>query len=192
MIRNQQVEDHRTEYSVKRMCTVLGLNRSSYYKWKASSAQRHRRLIDDAMLGAKVKAVFDDKDQLYGAKRIAAELTHNDAYNNGPVNHKRIARIMKKLHLRGYTKKRKVTTTRRGRGRVVFADLVKRDFTAPAANRVLVGDITYLPIADGSNMYLASVSGCHGGTRLGSTKAWTTEPRSRSKPNFGSRTRHRK
>ena len=105
MIRFQFVEDHRTEYSVKRMCTVLGLNRSSYYKWKASSAQRHRRLIDDAMLGAKVKAVFDEKDQLYGAKRIAAELTYNDAYNdNGPVNHKRIARIMKKLRLRGYTK----------------------------------------------------------------------------------------
>ena len=162
MIRFQFVEDHRTEYSVKRMCTVLGLNRSSYYKWKASSAQRHRRLIDDAMLGAKIKAVFNEKDQLYGAKRIAAELTYNDAYNdNGPVNHKRIARIMKKLRLRGYTKKRKVTTTRRGPGRVVFADLVKRDFTAPAANRVLVGDITYLPIADGSNMYLASVIDCY-------------------------------
>ena len=162
MIRFQFVEDHRTEYSVKRMCTVLGLNRSSYYKWKASSDQRSRRLIDDAMLGAKVKAVFDEKNQLYGAKRIAAELTHNDAYNdNGPVNHKRIARIMKKLRLRGYTKKRKVTTTRRGPHRVVFADLVKRDFTAPAANRVLVGDITYLPIADGSNMYLASVIDCY-------------------------------
>lgn len=79
MIRFQFFEDNRTEYSVKRMCTVFGLNRSSYYKWKASSAQRHRRLIDDAMLGAKVKAVFDEKDQLCGAKRIAAELTYNDA-----------------------------------------------------------------------------------------------------------------
>ena len=91
-----------------------------------------------------------------------AELTHNDAYNdNGPVNHKRIARIMKKLRLRGYSKKRKVTTTRREPNRVVFADLVKRDFTAPAANRVLVSDITYLPIADGPNMYLALVIDCY-------------------------------
>ena len=105
MIRFRFVDDHRTDYSVKRMCTVLGLNRSSYYKWKASSAQRHRRLVDDAILGAKVKAIFDEKKQLYGAKRIAAELTFNDAYSStGPVNHKRIARIMKKLRLRGYTK----------------------------------------------------------------------------------------
>lgn len=100
MIRNQSVDGHRTDYSVKRMCTVLGLNRSSYYKWKASHAQQHRRLIGDAILGAKVKAIFEDKNQLYGAKRIAAELTYNAEYNdNGPVNHKRIARIMKKLQL---------------------------------------------------------------------------------------------
>lgn len=105
MIRFRFVDDHRTDYSVKRMCTVLGLNRSSYYKWKASSAQRHRRLVDDAILGAKDKAIFDEKKQLYGAKRIAAELTFNDAYSStGPVNHKRIARIMKKLQLRDYTK----------------------------------------------------------------------------------------
>ncbi len=33
MIRFQFVDDHRTEYSVKRMCDVLKLNRSSFYKW---------------------------------------------------------------------------------------------------------------------------------------------------------------
>lgn len=37
---------------------------------------------------------------------------------------------------------------------------MNRDFTACAANRVLVGDITYLPIADGANMYLATVIDC--------------------------------
>lgn len=68
---------------------------------------------------------------------------------------------MRKLQLRGYTKKCKVTTTQRERDRFIFADLVKRDFTAPAANRILVGDITYLPIANGTNMYLASVIDCY-------------------------------
>mgnify|MGYP002722969389 FL=1 len=48
----------------------------------------------------------------------------------------------------------------RDKGRRVFADLVNRDFTACAANRVFVGDITYLPIADGTNMYLATAIDC--------------------------------
>ena len=34
-------------------------------------------------------------------------------------------------------------------------DLLGRDFTAEAPNQRYVGDITYLPIADGSNLYLA-------------------------------------
>jgi transposase InsO family protein len=39
-------------------------------------------------------------------------------------------------------------------------DLLRRDFTAPAPNQRYVGDITYLPIADGSNLYLATVIDC--------------------------------
>jgi transposase InsO family protein len=39
--------------------------------------------------------------------------------------------------------------------------LVKRDFTAPAANQRYVGDITYLPLSDGENLYLATVIDCY-------------------------------
>jgi transposase InsO family protein len=39
-------------------------------------------------------------------------------------------------------------------------DLINRDFTASAPNQRYVGDITYLPIGDGSNLYLATVIDC--------------------------------
>ncbi|GAA2468898.1 hypothetical protein GCM10009858_02770 [Terrabacter carboxydivorans] len=39
-------------------------------------------------------------------------------------------------------------------------DLLKRDFTAQAPNTKYVGDITYPPPADGSNLYLATVIDC--------------------------------
>ncbi len=46
-----------------------------------------------------------------------------------------------------------------------MADLLNRDFTAPAPNRRYVGDITYLPIAGkdghGTNVYLATVIDCY-------------------------------
>ena len=40
-------------------------------------------------------------------------------------------------------------------------DLLDRDFTAPAPNQRYVGDITYLPLADGTNLYLATVIDCY-------------------------------
>lgn len=95
----------------------------------------------------------------YGAKRITAEL--KDQPGHEPVNHKRVARIMRSLKLFGYTKKRKVTTTVSDQKKPVFPDLVGRKFTADKPNQVYVGDITYLPIADGSNMYLATVIDCY-------------------------------
>lgn len=158
MIRFQFVDDTQNSHSVKRLCEVLRLNRSSYYKWKNTSATRNKRLLSDAILGARVKTVFTRERGCYGAKRITAEL--NDDSTTSPVNHKKVARIMRSLKLVGYAKKRKVTTTVSEGKKPVFPDLVGRRFTAPAPNQVYVGDITYLPIADGSNMYLATVIDC--------------------------------
>ncbi len=54
-----------------------------------------------------------------------------------------------------------------------FPDLTGRDFSVGEPNRRYVGDITYLPIADGSNLYLARV------IDLGSRKlvGWKTPPK---------------
>ncbi len=159
MIRFRFVDDARKTYSVKRICDVLKLNRSSYYKWKSTAFTREKRLLSDAILGVQVKTVFTTHSGCYGAKRIAAEL--KDQIGHDLANHKRVARIMRSLKLFGYTKKRKVTTTVPDKTKTVFPDLVGRKFTADKPNQLYVGDITYLPIQDGSNMYLATVIDCY-------------------------------
>ncbi|MFW9112711.1 IS3 family transposase [Corynebacterium striatum] len=155
VIRFQFVHDHRTEYSVKRMCQVLKLNRSSFYKWVNTRENRRLKIYSDALIGARIKAIFDDEHGLYGAKRIAASL--NDDTDFGPTNHKKVARIMKSMGLKGFSKRRRCITTRRKPGHRVMPDLVGRTFTADEPNRVYVGDITYLPCKGGKNMYLATV-----------------------------------
>ncbi|WP_408918389.1 IS3 family transposase [Corynebacterium striatum] len=155
VIRFQFVYDHRTEYSVKRMCHVLKLNRSSFYKWVNTRENRRLKIYSDALIGAQIKTIFDDEHGLYGAKRIAASL--NDDTDFGPTNHKKVARIMKSMGLKGFTKRRRCITTRRKPGHRVMPDLVGRKFTADKPNQVYVGDITYLPCKGGKNMYLATV-----------------------------------
>lgn len=119
---------------------MLKLNRSSYYKWKSTAFTREKRLLSDAILGARVKTVFTTHSGCYGAKRIAAEL--KDQVGHDPANHKRVARIMRSLKLFGYTKKRKVTTTVSDKTKTVFPDLVGRKFTADKPNQLLTSEIS--------------------------------------------------
>ena len=109
----------------------------------------------DAVIGARITTVFDDELGLYGAKRIAASLKEDPAYT--PVNHKKVARIMKAMGLKGLSTRRRCITAKRTPGHRVLPDLIGRKLTADTPNRVYVGDITYLPCKSGRNMYLATV-----------------------------------
>ncbi len=77
------------------------------------------------------------------------------------VNHKRVARVMHAHQLPGLRLRRRVRTTIPEPSHAKVPDLVKRDFTAPAPNIKYVGDITYLPLACGRNLYLATVIDCY-------------------------------
>jgi transposase InsO family protein len=98
-------------------------------------------------------------DNTDGAPRITAEL--NDGASAGErVNHKRVARVMRVVGIAGYRRKRRVKTTVADPANQRVADLLGRDFTAAAPTATYVGDITYLPLATGANLYLATVIDC--------------------------------
>ena len=95
-----------------------------------------------------------------GAPRVTADL--NDGVLAAQrVNHKRVARVMREHAIRGYQRRRRVRTTIPERADQKVPDLLQRDFTAPAPNRRYVGDITYIPLTDGTNLYLATVIDCY-------------------------------
>lgn len=87
----------------------------------------------------------------YGVPRIHAEL----ASKSIRVGRKRIARLMSRAGLAGVSRRRFVTTTIKGDGRQA-PDLVERNFTAEAPDRLWVADITYIPTWVGF-LYLAVV-----------------------------------
>ncbi len=159
MSRFQFVADHSGTFEVKRLCELVEIERSSYYAWKAGAPARAARAAADAELAEKIRTIHN-QDNTVGAPRITAEL--NDAVAAGErVNHKRVARVMREHGIRGYRKRRRVRTTIPEPSGQKVPDLLKRDFTAQAPNQRYVGDITYLPLADGQNLYLATVIDCY-------------------------------
>ena len=137
--------------------------RSAFYAWTNAAPGRAERAARDAALATQIKTVQDPKqggDRAYGAPRVTAEL-NDGAAPEDRVNHKRVARVMRTHHLPGLRLRRRVRTTVPEPANTKVEDLVKRDFTAPAPNRKYVGDITYLPLACGKNLYLATVIDCY-------------------------------
>lgn len=159
MSRFQFVADHRDTFEVKQLCETVEINRSSFYAWEKAAPGRAQRAAADAALAERIEA-FHKADNTYGAPRITADL--NDAKPvEERVNHKRVARVMKEHSIAGVRLRRRVKTTVSEPSDQKVPDLVKRDFTAPAPNCKYVGDITYLPLANGRNLYFATVIDCY-------------------------------
>jgi transposase InsO family protein len=157
--RFQFVADHQDTFEVKRLCQIVEINRSSFYAWQNAAPTRAERAAADAELVGRIRAVHDD-DNTCGAPRITAELNDNTP-DGERVNHKRVARVMRENGIAGYRRRRRVRTTIPEPADQKVPDLLKRDFTAPVPNQRYVGDITYLPLSDGENLYLATVIDCY-------------------------------
>ncbi|MEU2915506.1 IS3 family transposase [Streptomyces massasporeus] len=154
--RCQFIEDHHRAWGVKRLCQVLEVARSSFYKWRAGREARAAGERADAALAERIRAVHAEWDGTYGRPRITAELRDEGER----VNHKRVGRVMRKFGIAGLRLRRRQVTTVPEPSATPVPDLFRRDFTASAPNTKYVGDITYLPVGDGEFLYLATVIDC--------------------------------
>ncbi|GAB2492664.1 hypothetical protein GCM10027063_35640 [Promicromonospora xylanilytica] len=156
MSRFQFVAEFHDTFGVKRLCEVLQVARSSYYKWRDGADRRAERAAADAELAARAAAITAEFDGTYGSPRVTAELRDAGVV----VNAKRVARVMREHGVVGVHLRRKVRTTVPAKNAPKVPDLLQRDFTAAAPNKKYVGDITYLAVGDGQFLYLATVIDC--------------------------------
>jgi len=90
------------------MCECLGVSRSGYYGW-LSRPPSVRQLADE-VLTEKIHLVHTQSRGTYGYRRVTAELI--DEHGEEAGRH-RIARLMRKAHLQGVTRRKFCRTTRR-------------------------------------------------------------------------------
>jgi transposase InsO family protein len=155
--RFQFVADHQARYGVKRLCQILNIARSSFYYWRSTAADRAARDAADAALAVRIRLVHARHDGTYGAPRVTAELSERGER----VNHKKVARVMRRYRIQGLRLRRRVSTTIADPAAAKAPDLIGRDFTAEAVNQRYVGDITYLPVGERGFLYLATVIDLH-------------------------------
>lgn len=142
---------NRAEYTVSMMCRVLGVSSGGYYSWRKRGVSKRGQ--EDRYLCSRIGEHHADSKGTYGTPRIHAQLRAEGIF----VGRKRVARLMKKLELKGVSRRRWPATTTRDNTARSAPDLVQRDFTADAPNRLWVADITYVPTRSTGFLYLAVV-----------------------------------
>ena len=142
------IQDHREQFRVKRLCEVLEVSRSGYYEW--CGRPESPRSCEDRRLGEQIKATHEKSRQTYGTRRIQRDLTEEGEQ----VSRARIGRLMRRQGLEAKARRRFKATTDSRHTLPVADNHLNRNFEVKEPDRVYVGDITYIPTAEGW-LYLA-------------------------------------
>lgn len=137
-------------YSVHELCEALNVSRGTFYNHIFRRADRSKYESEKAQLMLKVKQIFDDSEQRYGADKIHTVLAENGLR----ISAKRVLSIMHELGLYSIrTDAKKLYKTQQQRKK---QNLLNREFNADHPNQIWVSDITYFRIKD-SWMYLCAI-----------------------------------
>ena len=142
---------HTEQFSIQRMCRVLGVGRSGYYAWQrrspSSRTQANQTLVE------LIRAEHQASRKTYGSPRIQMALQRKGV----ACGRHRVARLMHQhgIYVRPRHKAHPVTTQRQP-GVVPAPNRLNQDFSAPAPNRKWVSDFTYIETGEGW-LYLAVV-----------------------------------
>jgi putative transposase len=143
------IDAHRERFGVEPICRVLrehgcGIAPNTY--WVAKKRQPSKRAWRDEALVWDIQRVYDSNMSVYGADKIWAQLNDEGIR----VARCTVERLMRAMGLQGNRRGRTWTVTTIGDERLERpADLVDRDFTAPAPNRLWVADLTYVKTHSG-------------------------------------------
>ena len=150
-MRYKYIREHREEFSVKRMCQLLGVTRSGYYAWQPDQAGP--RALENRVLVEQIRVEYKISRQTYGSPRIWACLRRQGL----SCGRHRVARLMRREGIHPQKRHRRYpVTTQRQPGVIPAPNRLNQDFFAAQANTKWVSDFTYIDTAEGW-LYLAII-----------------------------------
>jgi putative transposase len=132
------INEHRERFGVEPICDTLQIAPSTYYA--ALSRPPSERQVRDGELKVEIARVHQDNFDVYGTEKVWKQLRRESI----EVGRDRVGRLMAELELEGAVRGKTWRTTIPSQVSSRPADLVDRDFSATAPNRLWVADLTYV------------------------------------------------
>ena len=132
------IHRRRYQHSIRMMCRLLKVSRSGYYDWH--NRDESERSLKNRSLSRLIKQLHLESNGVYGSRKI-----HRDLLELGEsCGRHRVARIMRKVGLRGCPKRRFRRYAYTPPSHPVAANLLEQDFKATRMDERWSSDITYL------------------------------------------------
>jgi putative transposase len=145
------IDAHRAKFGVEPICRALQFAPRTY--WAAKARPCSARATRDAELRPEIVRVHAENYAVYGADKVWAQLNREGQR----VARCTVERLMRDLGLQGAVRGKKHRTTIGDETAARPRDLVDRNFTAVAPNRLWVADLTYVRTWSGF-VYVAFVT----------------------------------
>jgi putative transposase len=150
-VKFEWIEKCATEFDVRAMCAVLEVSRAGYYAWLKRPISRREQA--NTALDSRIEKVFVESRETYGNPRVFQALKKLGV----ACGENRVARRMQQKALISVRRRKfRPQTTDSNHDLPIAENLLQQDFTATAPNQRWVGDITYIPTAEGW-LYLAVI-----------------------------------
>jgi putative transposase len=138
------IDEYRGRFGVEPICRVLGVSASAYYQ--RATGERSARAVEDERLVERIGELHAANYYAYGYRRTWKALLRVGER----VGRDRVKRLMRAYGIQGAKRRGKPwRTTRPDPDARRRPDLVRRDFTAPAPDRLWVADLSYLRCWEG-------------------------------------------
>ena len=135
--------DHRSEHTIEKMCRVLGVSSSGYYRWRKATPSA--RNLENKQFTEHIHRIHLYSKGTYGSPRVALEMKEQGYTISRP----RVARLMKIAGLSGEIRPKYVCTTDSDHLYKVADNILDRRFNWPLRGQALVSDITYIHTSEG-------------------------------------------
>jgi putative transposase len=134
------IDEHRDAFGVEPICRALAIAPSTYYAVKQRQRDPSARAQRDAELLVEIRRVYEQSKGLYGARKVWWQLRLDGV----AAARCTVERLMRQAGLEGVRRGRKRRTTIPDDQASRPTDLVDRDFSADAPNRLWVADFSYV------------------------------------------------
>lgn len=142
------------KYPIVKLCHVLHIARSTYYKWLKRTPSRRQQINEQVVEW--IKQHYEETNGILGYRQMTITINreHNVRYNK-----KRIYRLMQLIHLKSVTRikrKKHIPST----PEITAENVLNRDFHADAPNEKWLTDVTEFKYYAGSEvkkLYLSAI-----------------------------------